>query len=78
VGHVIYHELVRWRITATRSRLTRINLLALPLAVVSGLAFSWFARVYGKAPKLDWSLAEWLMFVEGILVLLAMRRRTAF
>ena len=64
-------ELLYWRITETPGRALRINWVALPLALVFGLAFSWFARVYGNATTLDSRVSEWMVFALGILVLLA-------
>jgi len=67
-----YTEVLYWRITDQAGRLLKINLLALPLAVVSSLAFVSAARQFGKAPKLAWPAGESVVFVGGLFVVLAL------
>jgi hypothetical protein len=67
-----YTEALYWRIRDGSSRLVKINLLALPLAAVFGLGFVWMAQHVGKAPQLAWGAREFLVFVIGIVGVLAL------
>jgi hypothetical protein len=67
----IYTEVLYWRVRDGASRLVKINLLALPLAAVFGLGFVWIAQHFGQAPKLSLGVRECLVFVIGIVGVLA-------
>ena len=65
-------EALYWRVRDGSGRLVKITLLALPLAVVFGLGFVWLAQHIGKAPKLAWGAREGVVFVIGIVGVLAL------
>jgi hypothetical protein len=67
-----YTEALYWRVRDGSGRLVKINLLALPLAAVFGLGFVWMAQYLGKAPKLAWGARDGVVFVIGIVGVLAL------
>lgn len=67
-----YTEALYWRVRDGSGRLIKINLLALPLAAVFGLGFVWMAQHLGKAPKLAWDALNGVVFVIGIVGVLAL------
>lgn len=67
-----YIEVLYWRVRDGSSRLVKINLLALPLAAVFGLGFVWMAQHLGKAPRLTLGARDCLVFVIGIVGVLAL------
>lgn len=67
-----YTEVQYWRVRDGSGRLIKINLLALPLAAVFGLGFLWIAQHFGKAPKLAWGARESVVFLIGIVGVLAL------
>ncbi len=66
-----YTQALYWRVRDGSGRLVKINLLALPLAAMFGLAFVWMAQHVGKAPKLAWGARDSVLFVIGIVGVLA-------
>ena len=67
-----YTEALYWRVRDGSGRLVKISLLALPLAAVFGLGFVWMAQHLGKAPKLAWGARDSVVFVIGIVGVLAL------
>lgn len=67
-----YTEAMYWRVRDGSGRLVQINLLALPLAAVFGLGFVWTARHLGKAPEMAWGARDGVVFVIGIVGVLAL------
>jgi hypothetical protein len=67
-----YQEMLYWKITENANRVAPMNLLSIPLALVSGIGFFIFVRLFGNAPKFDWSASEILIFIVGILLVLAL------
>ncbi len=66
-----YTQALYWRVRDGSGRLVKINLLALPLAAMFGLGFVWMAQHIGKAPKLAWGARGSVVFVIGIVGVLA-------
>ena len=69
---VTYTEALYWRVRDGSGRLVKINLLALPLGAVFGLGFVWMAQHLGKAPELAWGARDAVVFVIGIVGVLAL------
>lgn len=67
-----YKEALYWKISDKPGRLVMINLLSIPLAVVSGIGFFIFVHVFGKSPKLTVSGKAILIFLIGIIAVLAL------
>ena len=67
-----YTEALYWRVRDGSGRLVKINLLALPLAAMSGLGFVWMAQHVGKAPKFALGARDGVVFVIGIVGVLAL------
>jgi hypothetical protein len=67
-----YNEVLYWKISEEPSRLVIMNLLPILLAVVFGIGFFFFVRVFGGSPPLALSNEEILIFLIGIPIVLAL------
>jgi hypothetical protein len=65
-----YEEVLYWKITEKAGRIALINFLAIPLAIVFGVGFFIFIRLFGNSPKPIWNANEFLVFMAGTLVVL--------
>lgn len=46
-----YEEVLHWSITQQASRIVIMNILSIPLAVIFGIVFLSFIRIFGKPPE---------------------------
>jgi len=67
-----YQQVLYWKIGEKSSRLVVVNLLSIPVAVVFGIGFFIFVRTLGGAPKFGLSNTEILIFLIGIIIVLAL------
>ena len=67
-----YQEVLHWKITEKASHILIMNLLAIPVAIVVGIVFFIFVRMFGKAPKMMWNGNETLSFLIGIIIVIAL------
>ena len=65
-----YKEVLYWKITDKAGRIALMNFLAIPLAIVFGIAFFIFVRQFGNPPKLTWYANGILIFLAGIVLVL--------
>ena len=66
-----YHEVLYWKLTGNRSRVIIMNLMAIPLFMLSGLIFFALAISLGKLPEgFNFGLVEVGMVFAGILLTL--------
>ncbi len=68
-----YHEVLYWQITQSSWRLTVVNVLSLPVAVLMGLVFFGWAAVLNQMPyNLRFSLAELLLVLPALALTLVL------
>jgi hypothetical protein len=67
-----YQEVLYWKISEKSSRLVVAKLLSIPVAVVFGIGFFIFARTLGGSPKFGLNTNEILIFLIGIIIVLAL------
>ncbi|MGD0707236.1 MAG: DUF3267 domain-containing protein [Anaerolineaceae bacterium] len=67
-----YKEVLYWKISEKAGRIAMMNLLPIPLAVVFGISFFIFVRLFGNSPKFIWSDNEILIFLIGTIVVLVL------
>ncbi len=67
-----YNEVLYWKISEEPSRLVIMNFLPILLAIVFGIGFFIFIRVFGGSPQLALSNQEILIFLIGIPIILAL------
>jgi hypothetical protein len=67
-----YNEVLYWKISEEPSRLVLMNFLPILLAIVFGIGFFIFIRVFGGSPQLALSNQEILIFLIGIPIVLAL------
>jgi hypothetical protein len=67
-----YQEVLYWKISEKSGRLVLMNLLSIPLAVLFGIGVFIFVRLFGPSPKFAWSGTEILIFLIGVIAVLAM------
>lgn len=67
-----YKEVLNWKITQKANHIVAMNLLAIPVALVSGVLFFMFARMVGKAQQITWSGNETLVFLIGSILVIAL------
>jgi Putative zincin peptidase len=66
-----FKEELYWKISEKSSRLVWLNLLSIPLAVVFGIGFFIFVQLIGRSPKFVLRNDEILIFLIGIVAVLA-------
>jgi hypothetical protein len=66
-----YQEVLYWKITDKANHVVFMNLLSIPLAIVFGIGFSIFVRLFAEAPKITWSVNETLLFLIGAIMVIA-------
>jgi len=67
-----YNEVLYWKISEEPSRLVLMNFLPILLAIVFGIGFFIFIRMFGGSPQLALSNQEILIFLIGIPIVLAL------
>ena len=67
-----YKEVLNWKITQKTNHIVAMNLLAIPVALISGVLFFMFARMVGKAQTITWSGNETLAFLIGSIMVIAL------
>lgn len=67
-----YQEVLYWKINDKAGRIAMMNYWSIPLAMVFGIGFFIFARLFGNPPKLTWSNHEIWIFVIGSLIVLGL------
>lgn len=67
-----YHEVLYWKIGEQSRRLVAMNLLSILLAVVFGIGFFLFIRVFGGSPSFALSNKGILIFLIGLPIVLAL------
>jgi hypothetical protein len=67
-----YNEVLYWKISEEPNRLVLMNFLPILLAMVFGIGFFIFIRVFGGSPQLALSNQEILIFLIGIPIVLAL------
>jgi hypothetical protein len=67
-----YREVLYWKINEKAGRIAMMNSLSIPLAIVFGIGFYIFVRMFGTSPKIIWDDNAIFIFLIGIpIVLLA-------
>lgn len=67
-----YKEVLHWKITEKANHIVIMNLLPIPLAIVFGIGLFIFVRMFGRPPKIMWSGTETLIFIIGIIIVIAL------
>ena len=67
-----YKEVLYWKTTEKASRTVIVNLLSIPLALVFGIGFFIFVRMFGKSPKFTLNDNELLIFIIGAIIVIAL------
>jgi hypothetical protein len=67
-----YNEVLYWKISEEPKRLVIMNFLPILLAIVFGISFFIFIRVFGGSPQLTLSNQGILIFLIGIPIILAL------
>ena len=67
-----YNQVLYWKISEKSGRLVKMNLLSILLAIIFGTGFYIFMRIFGKSSKIAWSSNEILIFIIGIIFILAL------
>ncbi len=66
-----YKEVLYWKINEKSSRLVMMNLLSIPLALLFGIGFFIFVRMFGGSPKFALSNNDIFIFLTGIIIVIA-------
>jgi hypothetical protein len=73
-----YHEVLYWKITQSRGRLVILNLIAIPLLLVSSAFFFLFAVLFGRVleAKVTGSTTELVVLLVAIAILIVLHELT--
>lgn len=64
-----YQEVLYWRIAERTGRIITMNLLSIPLALLFGIGFFYFVRLFGKSPEnVSFNSVQAVVLLVGILL----------